>query len=433
MDTGLATAVIRPETSEERIVYYAICWTWGFWVLGALYLVAPVVGWYLAVLGMRRYLGIGLAEGRKPPHIPVGVQAWWAGMCFMLVALLVGHVNYGLDPGQVVKSSMGWAKGWALFAVFPWVGAMLPIRASVIYRATNKLAGQTLLLIPLFVAAALAHLPHPLYTSPLLALGGPGPEYFNVELYSIDNTNGALRWRFFSPWAPAAAFVANVSFFFALFDRDRFWKWTGIISCILICLMTASRLALVAIPGSLAINAIACNLTRPVVAGLASASTTLGSFTLPMILQFVSDLSEKFNGARAASTRVRSVLRSIALHRWQNEAVWFGHGIVEKGPHLVEGMPIGSHHTWYGILFVKGVAGLAALLLPLAYTCIELVIKAQTDRVARCALGVTLICIFYTFGENLEILAYVIWPGLTVIGIAFRRRLFVPMRHRLGT
>ena len=432
MDFGMAAAALRPETKEERIVYYAICWTWAFWLLGALYLVAPCIGWYLAVLALRRYLGQGLRPGQAPPSIPLGVQVWCYGMALMLVALLAGHINYGLDAGQIVKSSMGWAKGWALFAVFPWVGAMLPIRASIIYRATNKLAAQTLLLIPVFVAAALAHLPHPLYTSPLLALGGPGPEYFNVELYSIDNTNGALRWRFFAPWAPAAAFVANVSFFFALHDRDWRWKWIGIAACIAICLMTASRLALVAIPGSLLIGALASNLTRPIVVGLSSLVTTAGCFSVPFIVQLVNDFSEKFNGARAASTRVRSVLRSIALHRWQSEAVFFGHGIVEKGPHLVEHMPIGSHHSWYGILFVKGVVGLIGLAMPLFWTCIELILKAQTDRVARCALGVTLICIFYTFGENLEILAYVIWPGLTVMGIAFRRRVFLPMRHRLG-
>ena len=34
-----------------------------------------------------------------------------------------------------------------------------------------------------------------------------------------------------------------------------------------------------------------------------------------------------------------------------------GTRIVERGPHLVEFMPIGSHHTWYSLLFVKGSSG----------------------------------------------------------------------------
>ena len=41
----------------------------------------------------------------------------------------------------------------------------------------------------------------------LRAVGGPGDEFFAVELYGIDNTNGSKRWRFFAPWSPAAAFV----------------------------------------------------------------------------------------------------------------------------------------------------------------------------------------------------------------------------------
>ena len=432
MDYGLAPSTLRPETKEERIVWYAIIYTWAFWLAGGLYLVAPAIGWYLAFRGLRRYVGLSAVKPLRPPRVPVSVAFWWAGMALMLVALVAAHINYSLDTGQIIKSSIGWMKGWAFLAVFPWIGAMLPIRPSIIYRATNILALQTLILIPVFVMAAFAHLPHPLYTSPLMAVGGPGPEYFNVELYSIDNTNGAMRWRFFAPWAPAAAFACNVSFVFALYDRDWRWKTVGIVAAIMICLMTASRLTLIAIPGVLAICYILSSLTRPVLAAAGAGVATIGSFTLPQILLFVQELGDRFNGARAASTRVRALLRSIALHRWQSEAFWFGHGIVEKGPHIVEHMPIGSHHTWFGLLFVKGIIGLLALAVPLAVTFVELVVKAQSDRVARCALGVVIVCFFYTFGENFEALAYLIWPGLVVIGIAARRRVFHPMRTRLG-
>ena len=48
----------------------------------------------------------------------------------------------------------------------------------------------------------------------------------------------------------------------------------------------------------------------------------------------------------------------------------------------------------------------------------------------RCALGVVIIITFYTFGENLEILSYLFWPGLIVVGVAMRRRVFNPLRRR---
>ena len=89
-------------------------------------------------------------------------------------------------------------------------------------------------------------------------------------------------------------------------------------------------------------------------------------------------------------------------------------------------MPIGSHHTWHGLLFVKGAVGFLALALPLAWSFFELLAKAQRDAVARAALGMVLVFLFNSFGENLEILAYLAWPGLLVIGIALRRPLKVP-------
>lgn len=429
----MAAPELHPENHEERVIWTTILWTWGFWFVGALYIVAPVVGWYLAWFALKRYVGLAPGGAPRPHGIPTGVVIWWLAMAAMLIALIAAHMNFGLGGPLMLKSSIGWAKGWALMAVFPWVGAMLRIRPAIIYRATNKLALQTLLLVPVFVASALLHLPHPLYVSPLQVVGGPGPDFFRVELYSIDNTNGNLRWSFFAPWAPAAAFVANISLVFALYDRSPKWKWIGIVACVVICVMSSSRLALIAIPGVLAFGVLFFNLTRPLVVGATAVMSIVGILSTTQIMELIASFTEKFNGARAASTRVRKLLRDIAIQRWQSEAPIFGHGVIEAGPHLVEHMPIGSHHSWAGLLFVKGAVGFLALALPLVYTIAELLFKAQADRVARCALSVVVILIFYTFGENLEILSYLFWPGLVVIGIALRRRFFHPMRCRFGS
>jgi hypothetical protein len=89
-------------------------------------------------------------------------------------------------------------------------------------------------------------------------------------------------------------------------------------------------------------------------------------------------------------------------------------------------MKIGSHHTWNGLLYIKGIVGFAALALPLAWSVLEMIAKAQADRVARLALGVLLTLLFFSFGENLEILIYLFWPGMIVVGIASRRRFVQP-------
>jgi len=142
-------------------------------------------------------------------------------------------------------------------------------------------------------------------------------------------------------------------------------------------------------------------------------------FFEPLFHAFVA-LFDHVKGARADSTRVRSVLANIAVYRWQSEAFWFGHGVVESGSHLVEFMPIGSHHNWYGLLFVKGMVGQLAFLIPSVLTFIVLLVKAQYQVSSRLALGMCLVVGFFSFSENVEALAYMTWPAWVCIGIGLR-------------
>ncbi|MEL7173121.1 MAG: O-antigen ligase domain-containing protein, partial [Pseudomonadota bacterium] len=154
--------------------------------------------------------------------------------------------------------------------------------------------------------------------------------------------------------------------------------------------------------------------------GLASVVvTSLAALGVPLLNLFSSAV-DRFKNARADSTRVREALQRIAEERWRTEAVWFGHGTVEPGPHLVEYMPIGSHHTWFGLLFVKGLVGLFALAVPLVWQlCLSLVDAARGKR-GRLPLGIMLVFVILSFGENIEIEVYMLWPALLVLGIHAR-------------
>ncbi len=416
---------IQPDTIEEHLVYRAIVWTWGFWLFGLLYVVGPLVGGVLFLIFVARYAGLLAAPTPRPLRVPIGVVLWIVGMLAMLLALVIGHLDFELGTVKLIKSIFGWAKGWALLALFPLVGAVLFVRPAVIYRATSKLALQTLILAPLFGLAGLVGLPQDLYVSPLQFVG-PGKEFFDVTLYSIDVTDGKMRWRFFGPWATASAFVASIGLLMALYERAMFWKAIGIVSALTVCWMAGSRSSIIAIPVVLFAMFAIANLRRPQMF-VALAFGTVGLVLMTdVVLMLIEDSQNAFNAARAASSRVRAVLNNIGYHRWYTEAFWFGHGVVERGPHLVEFMPIGSHHTWYGLLFVKGIVGFIALALPLAWSILELSLKAQCDRVARSALAVLLALGIFSFADNIEIVAYLIWPGLLLIGIGLRRRIFNP-------
>ena len=356
-----------------------------------------------------------------PRPVPAGVVVWALGMVAMLVSLLVVHLTDRLGFGQTLKSSMGWVKGWALLCLFPLAGACLRVRPQLVVRAVSWFAVQTVLLIPVLVLAGIAHLPSKLYISPLQAIGGPGPEFFSVYLYIVDPSNGALRWEFIAPWAPAAGMLGNMIFVLALFERSMRLRVVGLLCAVLMCFMTGSRMAMLFLVVYPPVTWSLSRLSKPWLLFGAAATSALGGILVGPVGDAVKNAVHAFRTARADSTRVREALGRIAYERWWAEAPIWGHGVVVRGTHFVEHMPIGSHHTWFGLLYVKGAVGMGALLIPMIWTVIEMIVLAQISRIGRLGLTLILLLAFYSFGENLEILAYLIWPGLLLIGSAFRR------------
>ncbi len=420
--SGNSRATIKPENFPEKLVWYSTIWTYGFFLIGGLYIVGSVLAW---ILFFYLALKLWLETEEVPPSqrvvIPFILWIWIIGMLVMEVALIMGHLDFNLPTSLIIKSSIGWAKGWALLALYPLAGC-LKIRPQLIYRAVCIICFHTLLLSPLLIVAPILHLPEILYVSPLKAVGGPGTTFFDVSLYEI-NLEGETRQRLFTPWGPALGFVGNVYFALALREKNKKWRWFGIIGSIYMCIICKSRLAQVCLVVTPTLIFFLSRLTRPFILMLLGTASVLAGLLSTTLINAFDSFWTKFKGARADSTRVRMVLKEIAGYRWETEAPIWGHGVVEKGPHLVEYMPIGSHHTWYGLLFVKGIVGFYALVVPMVLSFLLLLIKAQRDETARTGLAILFILFLYTFGENLEILAYLYWPGLVIMGIAFKPKI----------
>ncbi len=411
---------IQPENIPEKVVWWAIANTYFIWVVGGLYVVGSVVCWLLLLFLLIKILA---QTKDTPPQEKISISwviwVWIIGMLFMEVALIAGHLDYNLETGLIIKSSIGWAKGWAALALYPLAGA-LKIRPQIIYRAVCVVGFHTILITPFLLLTPSLHLPQILYVSPLKAVGGPGNEFFDVPLYEIDGSTGDLRWRLFTPWGPALGFVGNVYFMLALQEKNKKWRCFGLIGSILMCFVCKSRLAQVCIVIIPLLTKVLSSLNKAkMLIGLGFVSYLGGIFSPSIILSF-NNFWEGFKAARAGSTRVRMALKRIAVYRWETEAPIWGHGVVEDGPHIVEHMPIGSHHTWAGLLFVKGIVGFMALAIPMALSFIYLLIKSMNSKypTAKVGLSVVMILFLYTFGENLEILVYLYWPGLLVMGIA---------------
>ena len=417
----MAASADHPQNLSESLIAGTIAASWGLWLVGGLYVAGPLLGWTLgALVAAKLYLAPGLPPAERPHPIGVVVRVWLGGMVAMLAVLLVGHANFDLGALATLKSAIGWAKGWALLALFPLAGAMLDIRATLIYRSICRLGRQTLYLLPVFLVAPYTGLPETLWTSPLKILGGADDMFFATVLYTLEPGTGTARWQFLAPWSPAAGLVGVVYLLCAVEEKDWRWRAIGVAAGLAMILMSQSRLALVAVALAWPLAFAVSRLNRSGAWFAAVPVVLVGSWLWPTLLSLIDKAQADFSGARAESSRVRATLGRIAVERWEHEAYWFGHGIVERGPHLVEYMPIGSHHSWYGLLFVKGLAGLCALAIPLAVTVVACAWASLKTDAGRVGLSMALVYVLYSFGENLEVVSYLCWPALLLIGIALR-------------
>lgn len=419
---------LHPENWPERLVWWSIVWIYPLWLIGALYLMGSLLSWLLLAC----VIIMALAQADHPDQFdkieisPV-IWIWIIGMMLMQAALIAGHADFNLDASTMIKSSIGWAKGWAALALYPLAGC-LKIRSRLISRAICIVGLHTVIIAPILLITPYLHLPQILFVSPLRIIGGPGNEFFDISLYEIDGSTGELRWRLFTPWGPALGFIGNVNLILSLHEQDRNWKTAGMAGAIMMCLICKSRLSQVCIIAIPLVTNLITRIRRPITLIGLGAASFLGGLLSPLLLNAFSRLWDGFKGARAGSTRVRFALKRIAIRRWEDEAPIWGHGIVEPGPHLVEAMPIGSHHTWAGLLFVKGIVGFCALVIPMAATIVTLIWRAAHPnlRLGSTGLSIAATLLLYTFGENLEILVYLYWPGMIMLGLALQEKSSTP-------
>lgn len=404
-------------TLEETLIKYALVFTYPIYAIGGLYITGSLLGWAAVSLVLLR----GFVEGElNTRNIHFCVWIWVIGMAVMLISLWVAHGQWSLGMVQTIKSTVGWAKGWALLAIFPLLGAILNLRPEKLIRYACIVGMHTAIFAGLTLVAYVIGLPGHLFTSPLQILGGSGENFFAVSLYGLNPETGAGRWQFFAPWAPAAGFLACLLVLFCLQEKNRFWRNWGIVGCVLMILFSQSRagwaIFAIIVPLFLFTRYVFNPWLMIFLGVMLPVIVLLGE----PIYEYGMDSYQQIKEARPASTRVRAALENIALQRWQNEAPIWGHGVVESGPKLVEFMPIGSHHTWFGLLFVKGLVGLFALAIPLAVSLLTLLIHQHRNDQIRSALCMLLVFICYSFFENVEILAYLYWPALLWLGLSLK-------------
>lgn len=414
---------MKPQNFEERLIWCSILSTYLLYVSGLLYIVNSTIAWVLLI-----YLCIKLwHQTPETPtdekiKIPWIIWLWIICMLVMAVGTYVGLTNFSYDVKGIIRALLNWTREWALLALFPLIGCCLNIRTELIYRATCWLCLQSLFFIPISYGAYLLGIPGLIYSSPLERITQNGPIYYDVLFYlEQSDTSEGFRLTLFAPWSPALALLSIIYFFFALQEKNKIWRWIGVLTSLLMAYLTGARTAIVCLPAVIISVWFLTNFYRPYIQILSSITCfTFGIFS-SFILELIGNLQDTFTSSRQSSSRVRYVLARMALERFKNAPIW-GHGHQEPGFEGTKDMPLGSHHHWIGLLFVKGLVGFFAFLIPAVSTFIYLLFKAQNTEIGKVGLSFILTLLVFTFAENLEILAYLYYPGLIVMGIAFKEQ-----------
>jgi hypothetical protein len=412
---------LRPQNLPEKLIWYYIICTYPIYYLGGQYLLAPLLGYFLALYLFRQWWNqTPITSPDEQITIPVAVWFWIVGVLMIEVALIVGHFDFDLGLVKTISSTINrWLRTWSLLPIF-MLGGSLKIRPQLIYRAVCIVCIQSLFVA---IVASILRMPDVFYTSPLKIFGGG--DFYDISIFGTLTDDGdELRMILFAPWPPALGMVANVYFFLAKNERNRTLKCLGMIGAIAMIVGSVSRLAMLCLPLTLCLTWLLMNIYRPVVQIWAGLVAFLGGFLAPTMINSLQLAREEFSQSRAGSSRVRTVLGRMALHRWQEEALIWGHGTVsERGPRVTGYMQIGTHHTWFSILYNHGLVGCLSLAIPLAWSAIELVLKAPNSPTAKVGLNIILVMIVFSLGENIDGLTYLYWPGLLILGIAFKENI----------
>ncbi len=412
---------MKPQNFEESLVWYVIIGTYGIYAFGMVFPVYSLLAWVLGgYLVLKIFLQTENTPANEKIRIPWITWLWIVYSLVILVATYAGITDFKLGTNALLRGILGWLTSSTIIPLFLLSGC-LNIRPKLIYRAVCILCLQSLIVIPIAYAAYFLNLPSILYSSPIERLIQNGPIFYNVGFYALEYGSSDVRLFLFTPWCPALGLVSNLYFFMALRESNKRWRYIGIVGAIAMNIVSLSRVALISLPIVLIIIWSLKNFTRPTVQITAGIVSFIAGILSTQLSDAATEVVDTFYSSRASSSKVRAALQRVAIEGWKEAPIW-GHGTQKPGPPVLAKMPIGSHHTWVGLLYTKGLVGFFAFFVPVFCSFVNLLIKARDSKIAETSLSILLILLFFSFGEQIDVLGYICFPGLIIMGIAFKER-----------
>jgi hypothetical protein len=412
---------MKPLNLPEKLIWYYILGTYPIYYIGGLYLFAPLLAAFLSLYLVRQWwLQTPQTPLKDRICLSLPVWVWLVCMGIVAIAAIVGGIGADLSYTKIAFTLVNrWFKTFALLALFPMIGH-LDIRPQLIYRAVCIFCIQSLILVAIFTVLSYAFDSYNYsYISPLAKFGG-GTLYYDVKLFGavIDVTE--KRLQMIAPWPPALGLVGDIFFCLCMQEKDQKFKFLGMAGAASLAISSVSRAAIVCLPLIPILSWILSGLVKPWAMFVFSGSLFGGAMFFSEIKDAIDDFALKVKEYRGGSTKARDMLKQLALDGWRESPIW-GHGsMTENGPASVGFRGIGSHQTWYGLLYAYGIVAAIPLGIAFLWSFFDLIIKVGTHKHAVVGICMLFVLLVFSTVDNIDTLVYLYWPGLIILGIAFK-------------
>lgn len=416
--------MLLPVNLPEKAVWYYIIGIYGLYYVGGLYLFAPLLALLLSFYLAQKWWGQTEDTPKSQKiHLSSPVCVWLLSMGIVAIVCVIGGLDFDLSWSKIASTLINrWFRTWALLALFPLVGH-LNIRPQIIYRAVCIFCIQSLILVPLFVVLSNLFDSYTYsFISPLYKFGG-GTLFYDVKLFGSVLDVSEKRLQMIAPWPPALGLVGNIFFCLCLPERNLALRFLGMAGAAALTISSVSRTAIICLPIIPAATWLLVNFMNPWLMIVLSGATAGGAVFYSDIKNSIDVFTLSVKEYRSGSTKARDAIQQLALDAWREEAPIWGHGTFSgNGPVSVGSRGIGSHHTWYGILYAHGIMGAVPLGIAFLWSILDLLLKLRTHRSAGTGLSILLTLLVFSTVDNIDGLAYLYWPGLVVLGIAFKEK-----------
>ena len=399
------------------------------------YAMLTPVWWMTGLLLPLGLAGVIVLFCRRLPRSPgiLLLTLLWIGVTAMQAVATT--INWGMTPAPPIGLSRALLSlattGWMLIGLCIGIGGEGHVRPALIVRAICIQAGWVLAFALVSFATAYGLSLEQLQVPSPLALLLPSSlpivhQQLTMKFFQMDSLMGgrALRLTLFYPWATVLSLAGATALLVATREQHRAWRWIGLAGGAVGTVFGHSRSVIVCVVAVMALVGWLRLAPRPRFGCLAALALIANVAILAGFdpVEAGRDFYAAFTEARSGSSLARYVVYELTWRHVLDSPI-IGYGWV-SGPaaRWLPTMPLGSHSSFYGVLYLGGALTFAMLCIAFLALVVSAVLHLQARRQdGMIALALLLLIGVVANGETFQLMVPSLLLTVIWLGSALRR------------